>query len=195
MSPNAANTFDWYAWVFLPILVFLARILDVTLGTLRILLLGRGKRVLAPLLGFCEVFIWITVIGHLLQSAHNIIAYIGYAAGFAAGNFVGIWLEDRLAFGTLVVRIIARQNGEALMTALHDAGFGVTSVNGEGTTGPVKIIYTIIKRKHLNQVRQIVHTAAPEAFVSIEEARTTERGFFPPSQKPQNFLIYGRKSK
>jgi uncharacterized protein YebE (UPF0316 family) len=189
------NVFDWYGWVLLPILIFLARVVDVSLGTLRIIFTSRGRRNLAPLLGFIEVFIWVAALAQLVKSAQNIVAYLGYAAGFAAGNFVGIWIEDRLALGTLVVRIIARQDGEALMTALHDAGFGVTGVNGEGTTGPVKILYTIIKRKHLHQVRQIVHTAAPEAFVSIEEARTTERGFFPPPEKPQNFLLLRRQDK
>jgi uncharacterized protein YebE (UPF0316 family) len=189
------GVFDWYGWVLLPILIFLARVVDVSLGTLRIIFTSRGRRNLAPLLGFIEVFIWVAALAQLVKSAQNIVAYLGYAAGFAAGNFVGIWIEDRLALGTLVVRIIARQDGEALMTALHDAGFGVTGVDGEGTTGPVKILYTIIKRKHLNQVRQIVHTVAPEAFVSIEEARTTERGFFPPPEKTEKIRLFGKNSK
>jgi len=189
------SAFDWYGWVLLPVLIFLARVVDVSLGTLRIIFTSRGRRNLAPLLGFIEVFIWVAALAQLVKSAQNIVAYLGYAAGFAAGNFVGIWIEDRLALGTLVVRIIARQDGEALMTALHNAGFGVTGVNGEGATVPVKIVYTIIKRKHLQQVRQIVHTITPAAFVSIEEARTTEHGFFPSSEKSQNFSIWKRKDK
>ncbi len=79
------ETFDWYAWVILPFLVFFARIADVTLGTLRIIFTSRGRRNLAPLLGFVEVFIWIVVVRQIVKNAHSLTAYIGYAAGFAAG--------------------------------------------------------------------------------------------------------------
>jgi len=84
------ETFDWYMWGALPLLVFFARVVDVTLGTLRIIFTSRGKRHLAPLLGFVEVFIWVSVIAEITKGAHNIVAYLAYAGGFAVGNYVGM---------------------------------------------------------------------------------------------------------
>ena len=97
------GNFDWFPWVILPFIIFAARVFDVTLGTMRIIFLSRGKKYLAPLLGFVEVLIWITVVSQIVGGAHNIVAYIAYAAGFAAGNYVGMVIEDKLAIGTLVV--------------------------------------------------------------------------------------------
>ncbi|MBU4225576.1 MAG: hypothetical protein KKC71_07125, partial [Chloroflexi bacterium] len=126
------NGFDWYGWVLLPLLVFLARVIDVTLGTLRIIFISRGKKYLAPLLGFVEVFIWVAVIAQITRGANNIVAYLAYAAGFAAGNFIGMYIEDKLAIGTLVLRIIVPNGADTLIGHLRAAGFGVTSVDAEG---------------------------------------------------------------
>lgn len=187
--------FDWYAWVFLPILIFVARICDVTLGTVRIILMSRGSNKLSPLLGFFEVLIWIVVIGQLVQNISSVTAYIGYAAGFAAGNFVGMWLENRLAFGTYMVRVILPKHGEEIFTRIHDAGFGVTSVDGEGSMGPVKLIYTVVKRKQVKQVLAIIHECAPGAFVSIEELNSIEQGVFAKDISPIYLDFFGKKSK
>jgi uncharacterized protein YebE (UPF0316 family) len=131
------ENFDWFTWVYLPLIVFATRILDVTLGTMRIIFLSRGRKYLAPLLGFVEVLIWITVVSQIVGGAKNIVAYIAYAAGFAAGNYIGMMIEDKLAIGTLVVRIILSQDGKTLIESLYGAGYGVTYVDGHGATGPV----------------------------------------------------------
>ncbi len=193
LSPSAS--FDWYAWVILPGVIFMARVIDVTMGTLRIIFVARGKRNLAPILGFFEVLIWIVVIGQLVQHLHSITAYLCYAGGFAAGNFVGMWLEDRLAIGTFILRVIVPEHGNELLKKIHAAGFGVTSVDGNGSSGPVQLIYTIVKRRHVNQVLKIIHEFIPNAFVSIEEVRSTEKGVFPPSISPHTFGLFERKSK
>jgi uncharacterized protein YebE (UPF0316 family) len=190
-----AASFDWNAWVLLPILIFLARVLDVSLGTLRIIFTSRGQRRLAPLLGFIEVFIWVAALAQLVKSAQNIVAYLGYAAGFAAGNYVGIWLENRLAIGTYAVRLIAREAGEQIAQALREAGFGVTRMTGEGSAGPVSVIYTIVRRRDVEQALAVIHAVAPQTFISIEEVRSTERGFFPPAEKPHNIFLTRRKAK
>src|SRR5512143_3533235 len=122
-------TFDWYTWVLLPLLIFASRIADVTLGTLRIIFTSRGQRKLAPVLGFVEVFIWIVIVSQVISNIQSFTAYIGYAAGFAAGTFVGMYVEDRMAMGTLVLRVILAEGGDALAKALRAAGFGVTCVN------------------------------------------------------------------
>ncbi|MBU2610125.1 MAG: DUF2179 domain-containing protein [Chloroflexi bacterium] len=186
--------FDWYVWVILPLLVFFARVIDVTLGTLRIIFISRGKKYLAPLLGFVEVFIWVAVIAQITRGANNIVAYLAYAAGFAAGNFIGMFIEDRLAIGTLVVRVIVQNHTETLISNLHAAGFGVTSVDAQGAVGPVALIYTVVKRRDLSTVVGIIHQSHPKAFLSIEEARSTQEGIFPVRQN-HKFALFERKGK
>jgi uncharacterized protein YebE (UPF0316 family) len=114
--------FNWYTWIALPLLVFLARVVDVSLGTIRIIFTSRGKKHLAPLLGFVEVFIWVSVIAEITRGAHNMAAYLAYAAGFATGNYVGMWIEERLAIGNLVVRAILPENKSGLIDELLAAG-------------------------------------------------------------------------
>ena len=170
---------EFYAWVILPLLIFVARVADVTLQTMRIIFTSRGRRRLAPLLGFFEVLIWVVALGQLVQNLNSVTSYLGYAAGFAAGNFVGMVIEDRLAIGTLIVRSIVDIGGEEVLLRLHEAGFGATVVEGHGSTGPVKIIYAVVKRKHLHKVTDIIHQVHPRAFVTIEDLRSTEAGIFP----------------
>jgi uncharacterized protein YebE (UPF0316 family) len=186
---------DWYDWAILPIIIFLARICDVTLGTIRIILVSRGKRNIAPILGFCEVLIWIVVIGQLVQHLHSITAYIAYASGFAAGNFIGMYIEDKLAFGMVIVRTILQKKGEELIAQLHTAGFGVTSFEGKGANGPVCMIFTIIKRQNLKTVLGIIHQYSPKAFISVEDVRSTEDGVFPSSSHSIQARLFHRKSK
>lgn len=186
---------DVYAWVILPIFIFLARVLDVSLGTIRIIFISRGRRSIAPLLGFIEVFIWVVAIGQIVQHLHSITSFLAYAAGFAAGNFVGMYLEDKLAFGTVIVRVIVPSGGEELFKPLHEAGYGVTRVDGLGAAGPVQLIYTIVKRKQLAAVMEIIHEMHPNAFLSIEDVRSTQAGIFPAATYQPQGALFGRKSK
>lgn len=98
--------FDWYGNVILPPVVFASRVGDVRLGTMRIILTARGRRNLAPLLGFLEVLIWIVVVSRLITHARTPFAFLGYAAGFALGNFAGIYIEEWFAIGYVTVRVI-----------------------------------------------------------------------------------------
>lgn len=170
---------EFYAWVILPLLIFLARVADVTLQTLRIIFTSRGRRKLAPILGFFEVLIWVVALGQLVRNLDSATSFLGYAAGFAAGNYVGMLIEDRLAIGTLIVRSIIDTGGDEIVQRLRQAGFGATVVDGRGSVGPVKIIYTVVKRKHLQKVTNIIHAVHPKAFVTIEDLRSAEAGVFP----------------
>lgn len=189
------ETFDWYTWVILPLIVFLARVFDVTLGTMRIIFLSRGRKYLAPLLGFVEVFIWITIVSQIVRGAQNFAAYFGYAAGFAVGNYIGMALEDKLAIGTLVIRAILPQNGNALIERLRAEGYGVTHVDGHGATGAVDLIYTVVMRKELQQVVNIIQDTSPKAFFTVEELRSVRQGIFPVRASPRQDAFFGRKSK
>lgn len=184
--------FDWYTWIGLPLLVFFARVTDVTLGTMRIIFTSRGKKHLAPLLGFVEVFIWVSVISEITRGAHNVVAYLAYAGGFAAGTYIGMFIENKLAIGMLVVRAIVPNHIQELTKALSEKGYGVTYVNAHGSQGPVNLIYTIVQRKNLPEVAGIIQEAYPNAFFTVEELRSAEHGVFPRS--PQDAL-FRRKAK
>lgn len=188
--------FDWYVWVILPLMVFFARLVDVSLGTLRIIFTSRGKKYLAPLLGFVEVFIWVSVIAQITRGAHNVIAYLAYAGGFAAGNYLGMYIEDRLALGWLVVRVILPAHIQGLTEQLYERGYGVTSVNAQGSQGPVRLIYTIVRRRNLKEVAEIIQQAYSNAFFTVEELRSAEHGVFPrPLPSRPHDAFWGRKSK
>lgn len=187
--------FDWYSWVILPLIVFLARVIDVGLGTMRIIFISRGKRVLAPLLGFVEVFIWITIVSQIVRGAQNIAAYFAYAAGFAVGNFIGMYLEDKLAIGTLVIRVILPTDGDSLIERLQAEGYGITHVRGNGASGPVRLIYTVVMRKELARVVNIIQSTHPKAFFTVEELRSVQQGIFPVRASARPDMFFHRKSK
>ncbi|CAG0948369.1 MAG: hypothetical protein MPEBLZ_00713 [Candidatus Methanoperedens nitroreducens] len=172
-----------FSLIILPILIFLARIVDVTFGTIRIIFVSRGLKWLAPIFGFFEIMIWLFAIGQVFSNMTNITYYVAYAGGFACGNFVGIWIEEKMAIGTMVVRIITKKDGIQLIEFLKTEGFGVTSIEAEGATGKVKIIYTIIKRRDLQQIVGIIKRFNPKAFYSIEEVRSAAEGIFPPEKQ------------
>lgn len=170
---------DVFAFWLLPLLIFVARICDVTLGTMRIISVNQGRRYISPILGFFEVFIWIMVISKVMQNINNPVCYIAYAGGFAAGNFVGILLEKKVALGNSVVRIITPRNTNHMQNALSESGYGVTTVQGEGSTGDVTLIYCVIKRTDLKSLISIVEKCNPKAFYSVEDVRHVNEGIFP----------------
>jgi uncharacterized protein YebE (UPF0316 family) len=182
---------NWY----LPFLVFFARILDVSLGTLRIIFISKGKRLLPPLLGFVEVFVWIVVVGQLVQNVSNLVGYLAYAAGFATGTYVGMLIEKRLAIGTLIVRAIIPREADDLVQSLSDAGYGVTVFDAQGATGPVKVIDTVINRKEMDDIVRRLHTRHPNIFYTVEEARAASQGVFHRSQSRQLLDHLGLKGK
>jgi uncharacterized protein YebE (UPF0316 family) len=168
-----------FTYFVLPLLIVLARVCDVTIGTMRIIVLSRGHKYLAPMLGFFEVLIWITVMAKIMQNMHNPICYIAYAGGFALGNFVGIIVEERIAIGKVVIRVITTQDATQLIAGLRSGGYGVTSIPAQGSTGLVHLIYTVVKRSHLEGVEEIIRNFNPHAFYSIEDVRYVSEGVFP----------------
>ncbi|MBP7343079.1 MAG: DUF2179 domain-containing protein [Smithellaceae bacterium] len=163
----------------LPAIIFLARICDVTLDTLRIIYVSRGLKILATVIGFFEVLIWLTAITQIFKNLTNPVYYIAYAGGFALGNFIGILIEDKMAIGTVVIRIITQKEADALIDVLKSCNFGVTHVDAQGAMGPVKIIFTIVKRKDIDRVLSLVRTCNPLAFFTIEDVRSVRKGVFP----------------
>ena len=173
------DTFDYYNFLVLPLIIFLARICDVSIGTLRIIFVSRGKKLIAPILGFFEVLIWIIVIGNIMSSATNMACYIGYAAGFAMGNYIGMLVEEKLAMGFVVIRIVTNKESSTLITALKSNQFGVTFFPAEGSLGKVDVIFTTIERVDLPIVVELLKIHSPNAFYSIEDLKYVSEGVFP----------------
>jgi uncharacterized protein YebE (UPF0316 family) len=164
----------------LPLFIFLAEVCVVTLCTVRIIFIARGMRVRAAVLGFFEVSIWLFAIGQVMQNLSDLGCYAGFAAGFALGNYLGITIEQKLALGNLVVRVITHRDGGALAHNLNAAGYGVTRVDGRGATGPVHVILTVIPRKQLSSVVAVLKAFDPHVFYSVDDLQSASL----PSQAP-----------
>ncbi|HCS75620.1 MAG TPA: hypothetical protein DIW17_17310 [Clostridiales bacterium] len=172
-------TSDFFSWVVLPLIIILARVIDVTLGTLRIIFVSRGNRLVAPILGFFEVLVWILAISQIMQNLNNPATYFAYALGFAIGNYLGIRAEDKLAIGLLVVRIFVIKSEDDIKKKIIEAGYGVTSIQGKGSTDDVIILYSVIKRKDLKHFISIITEGNPKIFYSVETARDAHLGIYP----------------
>ncbi|MCR4404045.1 MAG: DUF2179 domain-containing protein [Candidatus Acetothermia bacterium] len=166
------------AWV-LPLFIFLARIVDVSMGTVRVIFIARGLKLLAPLLGFVEVLVWLLAIGQIMQNLTNFVSYLAYASGFALGTFVGIIIEDKLSLGLVLFRIITQREAEELIEWLKSEHYGVTVVPAQGAKGPVRIIFTVVKRRDIPAVAAKIQEFNPHAFYSVEDVRFVSEGVFP----------------
>jgi uncharacterized protein YebE (UPF0316 family) len=179
---------DLYQFVLLPLLIFFARVCDVSLGTIRIIFISKGIRYLAPLVGFFEVIIWLLAIGQIMQNLSNAYYYLFYAAGFATGNYVGIIIEEKLSIGTVGIRIITKRDAKKLVDVLKEHKFSVSVVDGEGATGPIKIIFAVTPRQNISKIIKIVKANNPNAFYSIEDIR-----FVNETLEPYSSPIWNRK--
>ncbi|MFA7494353.1 MAG: DUF5698 domain-containing protein [Proteiniphilum sp.] len=169
---------DVYPWL-LPFIIFFGRIIDVTLGTLRIIFVSKGVKNIAPVIGFVEVFIWIVIISQILVRANDLISYLSYAAGYATGNYVGILIENRIAYGILLCRIYTQKNGKELVQILNKLNIGATMTHGVGSTNEVDIIETVVDRKEMKKLAQILAEFDTNIFYVVEDVRTKKNGIFP----------------
>jgi uncharacterized protein YebE (UPF0316 family) len=167
----------------LPLSIFVAEVCVVTLTTVRIISISRGRKFLAPLLGFFEVGIWLFAIGQVMKNLSDVACYLAFAAGFTLGNFLGILLDGRLALGTLLIRVITPRDTARLAEGLRAAGYGVTSVEGRGAVGAVQVVLTVVPRKELRRVTAIIRCFDPDAFYSVDDIQTAARGVFPTAKR------------
>lgn len=178
--------FDLYAWVVIPFLIFVARIADVSIGTIRLIFISRGLKYLAPVVGFFEILIWLLAIGQIMKNLSNPACYIAYAGGFAMGNFVGMWIVEKLSLGVILIRVVTKKDAAELVEYLKSADYGVTSVDGHGTAGQVKVVFTIVPRREVKSVADLIKKFNPQAFYTIEEVGFVEKGIFPPRKTSGN---------
>jgi uncharacterized protein YebE (UPF0316 family) len=170
--------FDYFSWIILPLLIFVARLGDVTMATLRHIFVSKGFKKIVPILGFFEVLIWLIAMRQVFSHLDNLACFLAWAAGFSAGTYLGMYIEERLAMGTQIIRIITADDIMPLIDALKKRNQGVTIVDGHGAVGPVKLIFTIVKRTNKAQVIELIHVHTPNAFYSIEDVKGSEHGVF-----------------
>ena len=174
---------DWiqtggFQYVILPCLIFLLRIGDVTLGTLRIVYVSRGMKTLSMAFAFFEILIWLFAFGQILKNLTHPANYIAFAAGYAAGNYVGIWMEEKLSLGCLMLRIFTCQGSDPLAQQLREAGFGVTRVDACGTQGPAEVLLTVLQRKDWTKALTLLQEYAPHAFYTTEDVKSVSQSPF-----------------
>jgi uncharacterized protein YebE (UPF0316 family) len=170
-------------WLVIPLLIFIARIMDVSIGTLRVISIAKGMKMLAPVLGFFEIIIWLLAFGAILRNLNNWQNFIAFACGFAVGNYVGMLIENKLALGTASLRIITGRDATELENILREKGYGLTSIDAEGKSGPVKVLYMLVSRSELPGIIKTVNQYNPHAFYSIEDVRFVNEGIFPPRKR------------
>lgn len=186
----------WFVWGVLPILIFVARIADVSIGTMRILFVVRGARVIAAMLGFLEVFIWIVVVRQVMNEQSGLLHYAAYAAGFATGNIVGITIESRLAMGLQTVRVITAEATQALEEDLLAHGFGATRLAATGLRGGVMaVLFSTLPRRRVPEAVALIERHLPGAFISIEDVKLTRKGHFPVREVPADAIRLHKPSR
>lgn len=158
--------------------IFALRVCDMTLDTIRVLFVVRGKKSLAWVLGITQSAIFVVAISSVLANLNNPLNIIGYAAGFATGNVIGMTIEERLALGHLQLSIISPKRGAAVSTGLRRSGFGVTEIPAHGKDGTVFVLLVNVFRKDIDKVNQVVQEIDPDAFITAEDVRPVRRGFW-----------------
>ncbi len=162
-----------YSVIILPLLIFLARVVDVSLGTIRIIFVSKGFKFLSLIVGFFEVLIWISAINQIWANLSNVWLILAYAAGFASGNYVGIWLDEKISIGNVMIRIIVTKNSEKLIKELKKEKHLFTVMKGQSGSeqADVKIIFSVVKRKDLKKIFQVIKKINPNAFYTVEDIR------------------------
>ena len=178
----------WASGLLIPVLIFLSRVVDVSVGTLRIIFVSRGIRLLSAVLGFFEVLIWLLAITQIMKNLSSPWHYIAYASGFAMGNFVGITVEQKLRMGMIMLRVVTRSDSSALIAALIAEGRGVTTVEAQGATGPVKMIFMVLRRKDADAALATIEKFNPNAFYTVEDVKEAAERDFAPSRFPDGVL-------
>ncbi|MEP0842356.1 MAG: DUF2179 domain-containing protein [Phycisphaerae bacterium] len=171
------NPVDWLAAYpsLLPFFIFGLRVCDVSMDTMRMISVVRGRRLLAAVLGFVQVLVWLVSISAVMRYLDKPINMVAYAAGFATGTWVGIWLEGHLALGQQIVRLISNDLDAGLADRLRATGFAVTELEGHGRDAPVKICFIAVRRREVPDLLRQATELDPDVFITVEDVRAANR--------------------
>jgi uncharacterized protein YebE (UPF0316 family) len=185
-----------FNYLIMPLLIFCARVCDVSINTLRIMFMMNGKRNIAPFLGFFEALIWLLAIGQIFQNISNPMSYVAYAAGFGTGTYVGMYFEEKLALGRVLVRVITPNPLPELMEYMKERDFRFTNVGAEGRYGKVQLTFTVMKRDSLKEFIAKVKSLDSKAFYTIESVkRVSEDELNVMDDKPRFNLSFFSKAR
>lgn len=168
------------SWVVIPLLIFTARLIDVSLATLRHILVNRGAKRIVPALGFIEVLVWLVAMTQIVNNLTNVACYLAWAGGFATGTYVGMRIEEKLALGHQLIRVISQSDSHELVENLRAQGYGVTVIAAQGGTGPVHILFIATTRVNANELMTAILQYNPKLFVTLEDVRSVGSGIFTP---------------
>jgi uncharacterized protein YebE (UPF0316 family) len=173
---------ELYAYVILPLLIFLARVADVSMETIRVIYISRGIKYLAPIIAFFEIVIWLLAMEVVMSDLSNVANFFAFAFGFATGTYVGLVIEEKLSIGMVILRIITTDepSNEGIVTFLAGEHFGVTHLDAQGSRGMVRIILSLVNRTDVPRITEFLHENFPHAFFSIEDVRYANEGVFRP---------------
>lgn len=179
-----------FSYAILPLLIFFARVADVSLGTIRIIFVSKGFKFLSLFVGFFEVLIWLLAINQIWSDFSNPWLIVAYATGFAVGNYVGILLDERISIGNALIRIIIRKNSKKLINELKKNNYSLTIIDGESgdKESDVKMILSVVKRKELKKIFKIMKEVNPKAFFTVEDVRSVRKNHYKlvtPKQVPR----------
>ena len=188
---------DAYTFLIIPLLIFIARIADVSIGTIRIIFISKGFKNIAPFLAFFEIIIWLAAIQQIMLNLTNIYCYLAYALGFASGTYAGILLEEKISVGKVMIRIITGHDSSKLVKALKEEHYTFTTIGAAGPDGKVKLIFSVINRQSIPGVVNTVKRYNPGAFYSIEDIRYSinEISHIPPRRRIGDIFSFPRKGK
>jgi uncharacterized protein YebE (UPF0316 family) len=174
---------ELYSWVILPLLIFFARICDVSMETIRVIYISRGIKYLAPLIAFFEIVIWLLAMEVVMKDLTNIANFLAFALGFAMGTYVGLVIEEKLSIGMVILRIITTdESNEEIVSFMQSEQYGVTTLDATGSRGNVKMILSLVNRTDVPRITQHIQSTNPHAFFSIEDVRYVNQGVFRPKK-------------
>lgn len=181
-------------YVIIPLLIFFARICDVSISTIRIIFVMSGKRNIAPFLGFFEALIWLLAIGQIISNIDNTLSYVAYASGFAVGTFVGMYIEEKLAIGRVVLRLITKEPVHEFLTFLNNNDYRYSILDAEGKTGKVNVVFLVLKREKLSDLTSAINEYHPNAFYTVEGVKMVKEANLT-DEIPRSIGLWGLQLK
>jgi uncharacterized protein YebE (UPF0316 family) len=172
-----------YSWVILPLLIFIARICDVSMETIRVIYISKGIKYLAPIIAFFEIVIWLLAMEMVMNDLSNIANFLAFAFGFAMGTYVGLVIEEKLSIGKVILRIVTTmESNDEIISFMRSENYGTTMIDATGSRGNVKMILSLVNRAEVAHITEKIQTTNPHAFFSIEDVRYVNEGVFRPKK-------------
>lgn len=183
------ENFDIISYILLPALIFLARLADVTVATVKLMFVVNNVRKMAAILGFFEALITIMALSRIIQDANNLPAFVMYAAGFASGTYVGMWIEQKMAYGNVLIRIISKDMPEELFQYMAEHRYRFSLVDAYDELGNTRVLFTVCKRSNAGALLAHLERVAPDAYYTVEGVKQASHDLLPQSQEAPRITL------